>query len=374
MAIQTQSFTTIVGNAVTAVQGASKQLIDMTVGSVLRAFIEAVAALALWLQGVALQIASLTRFATSSGADADSWAADYGFVRLSSQVASGAVTFARFTPTAQALIPVGTVVQTSDGSQKYQVVADVAQAAYNPALGAYVLAAGTASITATVQSLVSASAANAQAGFVNTLGGALPGVDTVTNGLGFTNGADPETDAAFRTRFISYIAGLSKATKGAVGNAITSIQQGVVYTLTEGFTYAGAAQLGYFYVVVDDGSGTPSGTFLSTVSNAIDAVRPVGSTFGVFAPVLVSANVGMTLTTAAGYVHATVVAQVIAALQAYINTLAIGATLPFTKLASIAFGASPGVTNVTGITLNGGTADLTITIQQVIKTGTLTVA
>jgi uncharacterized phage protein gp47/JayE len=373
MAIQTQSFATIVGNAVTAVQGASKQLIDMTVGSVLRSFIEAVAALALWLQGIALQIASLTRFATSNGADADSWAADYGFVRLAAQVASGAVMFARFTPTAQALVPVGTVVQTADGSQKYSVVADTAQPSYNATLGAYVLGAGVSSITATVQSLISAAAANAQAGFINTLGGALPGVDTVTNTLNFTNGADPESDAAFRARFITYIASLSKATKAAIGNAITSIQQGVVYTLTEGFTYAGAAQLGYFYVVVDDGSGTPSGTFLSTVSNAIDVVRPVGSTFGVFAPVLVTANVAMTLTSGTGYVHATVVAQVIAALQAYINTLAIGATLPFTKLASVAFGASAGVTNVTGITLNGGTADLTATIQQVIKTGTLTV-
>lgn len=373
MAIQTQSFATIVANAVTAVQGASKQLIDMTVGSVLRSFVEAVAALALWLQGIALQIASLTRFATSNGADADSWAADYGFVRLAAQPASGSVTFARFTPTAQAVIPPGTVVQTADGSQKYQVIADVAQPAYSALLGAYVLAPGIASISATVQSLTSTAAANAQAGFINTLGGALPGVDTVTNALAFTNGADPESDAAFRARFISYIASLSKATKVAVGNAISSIQQGVVYTFTEGFTYAGAAQLGYFYVVVDDGSGAPSGTFLSTVSNAIDAVRPIGSTFGVFAPVLITANVAMTLTTAGGFVHATVVAQVVAALQAYINTLAIGATLPFTKLSSIAFGASPGVTNVTGITLNGGTADLTTTTQQVIKTGTLAV-
>lgn len=57
MAIQTQNFATIVGNAVTAIQGASKQLVDMTIGSVLRAFVEAVAAIALWLQGIALQIA-----------------------------------------------------------------------------------------------------------------------------------------------------------------------------------------------------------------------------------------------------------------------------------------------------------------------------
>lgn len=373
MAIQTQSFTTIVQNAVSAIQGAASSLIDLTVGSVLRSFVEAIAAIVLWLQGIALQIASLTRLATSNGSDADSWGADYGFTRLAAQMAQGAVTFARFTSTLQATVPVGTIVQTADGSQKYTVIADVAQTTYNPALLVYVLAPGVSSITATVQSTVASASANAVAGFINTLGGALPGVDTVTNVLAFSNGANAETDLAFRARFITYIASLSKATKTAIGNAVTSIQQGVTYTLTENFAYGGAAQLGYFYVVVDDGTGTPSAPFLSTVSNAIDVVRPIGSTFGVFAPTLLTANVVMTITTAAGYSHPAIVALVTTALQGYINKLAIGQALPYTQLATIAYGASAAVTNVTGVTLNSGTADLAATSQQVIKAGTLSI-
>lgn len=373
MAIQTKTFQTIVQDAVAAIQGAASQLIDLTVGSLLRSFVEATAALALWLQGIALQIASLTRFATSNAADADSWAADYGFTRLGATYAKGTVTFSRFTPTAQAVIPVGTVVQTADGSQKYSVIADTGQTAYSSTLNAYVIAAGVSSCAATVQSQVAAAAANVSAGMVNTLGGAIAGVDSVTNAAPLTSGSDPETDAAFRLRFISYIAGLSKATKVAVGNAITSLQQGVNYTITENQTYGGSAQLGYFYVVVDDGTGTPSGTFLSTASNAIDAVRPLTTTFGVFAPVVQTANVAMTITTASGYSHPAIVAQVQAALQAYINGMVIGQTLPYTKLASIAFGASAAVTNVTGVTLNGGTADLAANNQQVIKAGTISV-
>jgi len=101
-------------------------------------------------------------------------------------------------------------------------------------------------------------------------------------------------------------------------------------------------------------------------------VRPIGSTFGVFAPVVVTANVAMTLTTAAGYVHSSVVALVNAALTAYINALPLGTSLPYSRLALIAYGASPGVSNVTAITLNGGTADLTATSLQAIKCGTLT--
>jgi uncharacterized phage protein gp47/JayE len=283
------------------------------------------------------------------------------------------VTFARYTPTAAATIPLGSVVQTADGSQKYLVVADTGQAAYNATTSVYTIASGSASITATVQAVTASAAANASAGSINTLGQAIAGVDTVSNAAGFTNGSDAETDAAFRARFISYINSLSKATRAAIGNAILAIQQGVNYTLVEGYTYAGAVQLGYFYAVVDDGSGAPGGTFLSTVSNAIDAVRPVGSTFGVFAPVVITANVSMTLTTAAGYTHSVVVAQVQAALLAYINALALGATLPFSRLSQVAYSTSAGVTNVTGVTLNGGSADVTATNQQAIKAGTLSI-
>lgn len=373
MTIQTKTFAQIVSDAVTAVQGGAAQLVDMTVGSVLRTFVEAVGGVGLWLQAVALQIASLTRFATSNGADADTWGADFGFVRLAASAATGQVTFARFTSTAQATVPVGAIVQTSDGTQKYTVIADTAQTAYSATLGAYVLAAGVASCTATVLSQSASASCNAVAGQINTIGSSLPGVDTVSNALAFTTGADGETDTAMRARFVSYINSLSRATRAAITYAVTSLQAGVNITLTENFTYGGVAQQGYFYVVVDDGTGTPSGTFLSTASNAIDAVRPIGSTFGVFAPVVVTANVAMTITTGAGYLHSTAVAAVTAALLAYINAQPLGAPIAFTRLAQIAYDASVAVINVAAVTLNGGTADLTATSKQVIKAGTLSI-
>jgi len=373
MTIQTQSFTTIVQNAVTAIQGRASSLVDLSVGSILRATTEAFAGVVLWLQGIALQIAALTRFASSSGSDADSWAADYGFTRLPSQAATGAVTFARFTPAMQASIPVGTLVQSADGTQEYAVVVDTAQAAYDATSAAYIIAAGTASCTATVVASLAGAAGNASAGQINVLAGAIPYVDTVTNALGFSNGADAESDTDFRARFILWVASLSKATRAAVGAAITSLQQGMGYTITENALYNGTAQLGYFYVVVDDGTGAPSSTLLSSVSNAVDLVRPVGSTFGVFAPVVVSANVAMTLTTATGYDHTATVALVLAALTAYINSLPMGTTLAYSRLAQVAHDASPGILSITGVTLNGGTADLTATNKQVIKIGTATI-
>jgi hypothetical protein len=113
---------------------------------------------------------------------------------------------------------------------------------------------------------------------------------------------------------------------------------------------------------------------LTNVANAIEATRPLGVTYAApYAPVVVNAAVVMTLTTAAGYVHSSVVSTVQAAVQTYINSLPLGATLPYSKLAQVAYDASLGVTNVTGVTLNGGTADLTATAAQVVKYSSVTV-
>lgn len=374
MAITTQDFTTLVRNQVTAIQGAARGLVDLTVGSILRAVVEANAAVILWLQGLILQLLATTRAATSSGSDLDSWVADFGLTRLPGVAASGSVAFSRFTATQQAVVPVGATIQTGDGSQQFAVMIDTTNPAYNAGLGGYVLAAGVASISVPVQASSVGAAGNAIIGQINTLTQPIPGVDTVSNAAAFTNGADAETDAALRTRFIAYVASLSKATKAAILYAITSLKQGMVAVLVENQLYGGATQNGYFYAVIDDGTGAPGSTLLSTANNAIDAVRPFTVAFGVFAPVVVTANVGMTITTASGYDHTATALLVKAAVQNYINALSLGQTLTYSRLAQVAYDASPGVTNVTAVTLNSGTSDLPATSQQVIKAGTVTVA
>lgn len=374
MAITAKSFSQLVSDQVAAVQGAASGLVDLTVGSILRSVVEANAAVILWLQGLILQLLSITRASTSAGADLDSWFADYGFTRLGAVGATGSVTFSRFTPTAAATIQVGTLVQTGDGAQQYAVVADGTNPAFDVSTNSYTIAAGVTSLAVAVQAVTTGSGGNAAAGQINTLAQALPGIDTVTNAAPLSNGADAESDAAARSRFVAYIANLSRATKAAVAYAVTSIQQGVLYSLTENQDYAGNPKIGYFYVVADDGTGAPTSDFLATVYAAVDAVRPVTSTFGVFAPVVTTANVNMTITTDPAYSHPTLVATVQAALVAYINSLTVGQSLPYSRLAQIAYSASPGVLNVTATTLNSGTSDLVVDSQHVIKAGTVVVA
>jgi len=372
MTQNTKDFNTVVSDQVATIQGQVPQLSNFNTGTVLRAIVEAVASVVMFLQSVLTQMYVFARASTATGADLDSWMADFGLTRLPAVAASGQVTFARFTPTNQAIIPIGTQVESADGTQVFQVIADTGNPNYNAGLNAYVVPALTASANVTVQDTVAGAAGNVNAGVLTVLTSPIVGIDTVTNASGFSNGFDAETDTAFRIRFQNFLASLEEATPTAIGNAITSVQDNLTYTLTEGQQFNGATDFGYFYVVVDDGSGNPSSQVLANVQAAIDLVRAAGVRFGVFGPSVLTANIAMTITTAAGYTHSLVVAQVVAALQAYVNALGVGVTLPYTILASIAYN-TPGVINVSGVTLNSGNSDLVPTAKQVIKYGTVIV-
>jgi uncharacterized phage protein gp47/JayE len=152
------------------------------------------------------------------------------------------------------------------------------------------------------------------------------------------------------------------------------MQSGVTYTLTENYTYDGTPQLGYFYAVVDDSSGAPTSTFIDQAYAAIEPVRGFTITFGVFPPEVVTANVSMVISVDASGDHDTIVGMVQTAIQDYIAGLALGQLLAYSRLSNIAYGASSLVTNVSSVTLNGGTADIAASGKQVIRAGTVAVS
>jgi uncharacterized phage protein gp47/JayE len=314
-----------------------------------------------------------TRAATSIGSDLDTWMADFSLVRLPAVAASGAVTFARFAPVTTALIPAGTTVRAADASQSFVVTADVTNPAWNAVQNGYLLAAGVASITVPAQASVAGSAGNIQAGAITLIAAALPGVDTVANAAPFQGGLDAESDPAFRTRFQNFLASRSRATPVAIGYAVASIQQGLQYTIQENVSPDGTQRMGNFVVTVDDGSGTPPSGLLSTVYAAVDAVRPIGSTFTVQPPKVVTASISLAISTAPGSVHVAVAAGVQAAITTYVDSLPIGAPLTLTRLAQLAYDASPAAINVTSILLNGSTADLVPPVSGVVKASSVAV-
>ena len=371
--LSTQDFTTLVRNTVTAVQAAASTLLNLSVGSVLRAIIEANSAVILWLQGLITYVLTLTRLATSIGADVDTFLADYGFFRLPASDASGIVTFSRFTNTTQAVVPFGATLQTADGTQTFTVNIDPTNSAYNLVLGGYVIAPSVSTLSVAVTAVNPGTGGNVQANTITSMGQGIPGVDLVTNAAAFINGIDTESDTAVKARFVLFLASLSKATKTAIAAAIEGVQQGLTFTITENFDYSGAYDPGFFYIVVDDGSGDPSAGLLANVGTAIEATRALGIRFAVFAPIVLTATVSLTITSASGLIHANVVGAVGVAIQNFINALPLGTSLPYTQIAAVAYGV-PGVVNVTAVLLDSGTSDLTATNQDVIKAGTISVA
>jgi hypothetical protein len=82
----------------------------------------------------------------------------------------------------------------------------------------------------------------------------------------------------------------------------------------------------------------------------------------------------MTIANLEGVSHQLMVAAVARAIETYIASLSVGATLNYTRLAQLAYSASGSITNVSAVLLNGGTADLVPPLFGVIRTGIVTVS
>lgn len=388
MALNTQSFTRIVQQQVTAIQSAVTAIggvLSFVIGSLELARVEAVAAVAMWLQSLIMQLLSVTRLSTSSGNDIDTFIADFGCPpREAAVAATGQVVFSRFTPTSAATIPAGTLtvgstgvsgyaggamVQTADGTQQFQVIPDATQTYWNSAQNAYVIPAGVTSAQVTVQASNAGTQGNVAAGTITTISTAIVGVDTVTNSNPFTNGINQETDAEVQARFQLYVQGLRAAIASAVESAIAGVQQGIQYEIVENQTLGGATQLGFFYVII-----SPYTTALyNAVYAAINAIRGLSITFAVYPATNLTANIAVSVTAAPGYTLSNVEAAVTTAIQNFIATIPLGGTLSWSQLYSVIWGVAGVAAPVTGLTINGGTSDLVATAQQVIVAGTISV-
>lgn len=372
MAITFQSFKTMLGNAVAAAQGASPALLELDVGSPGRAMLEGVTGVGLWFQFVALQILSRTRLSTSIGVDADSFVEDFGLTREPGTAATGVVRFTSFTPDNQsATIAVGTPVKTASNII-YDVVEDSTNSAWSAADNAYVRPAGTASITVPVQCEAAGTAGNVAAGAICLLGSAISGIDTVTNDAALTNGSDGETDAALRTRFVSYINSRSKATLVAIENAITDASANLIYQVIENVDASGAFLPGNVVAFIDDGSGDVSDSVIDEVYAAIDDVRPAAVSIQVVRPKVVRPPVTMTVSVNSAGDLPTIQTTIRTNIATYLNGLTIGESASYSRLIQIAYASSTAVTNVSGVTLAGGTADLPATTGTAYRAGTVT--
>lgn len=369
-----QNFSTMVEGMAAAVQGASDKLLNLAVGSVLRAILEASASVGLWLQYLILQVLQATRLSTSSGADVDSFVNDFGVTRLPAVCAGGDVTFSRLTSGQAGFIPLGTTVITSDQTQSFSVVADINNPAYvaTPVAG-YAVGASVVAVSVPVQAVNAGMGGNVLAGTISLISAALPGIDAVTNATNFANGCDAETDEALKSRFQLYLSTLSKATYGAVEDAVSQVADNLTYAITANQTPNGTACMGSFVVVVDDGSGATPANTVSAVAAAVNNVRALGTTAYVQAAIMLGATISLTINVSSGS-KSSVQTLVSSALTAFVNSLPVGAPLSYLKLAQVAFEASPDISDITALLLNGTISDLTPSASQVVRVASVVVS
>jgi uncharacterized phage protein gp47/JayE len=369
MNLSLKGFSQLIEDMSAALQSSATTLVDVSVGSVVRAIFEANASVVLWLQWLIMQVLQTTRASTSVGGDLDSWMADFGLSRLPAVASTGIVTLSRFAPNLAATVPVGSLVKTADGLLSFAITEDDTLSIWQSASSTYVIPGGVVSTNLPVVCTTNGSIGNVFANTISVIAASLPGVDQVNNANPLSNGTDAETDQSFRNRFQGYLASLSRATLGAVQNAVAGVQQGLDVAIEQNTGPGGEPQIGALLVIVDDGTGYPSTDLLSSVASAVDSVRPVGTTFAVVAPQVLTVNISLT----AQFVSSDAAAQGVPAIQnyvaTYLNSLSIGKVASITRVAQYAYLAGSNLENITGIQLNGGITDIAPPSLTVIKAG-----
>ena len=372
MSLSLRSFATTVSTAVATAQSSCAQLLDGSVGSPVRALMEGVGGIGLWLQYLVLQTLLRTRLATSSAEDCDSFVEDFGMMRLLGTASTGMVTMMSFSPAQQsAVIVPGAIVRTVSGLS-FAVIKDSNLPVWSDVAGGYVRQTDMQSISVPVQCQVAGSNGNVSVGALCLMGTAISGIDTVTNPAAFLNGADQETDAQLRARFPLWLAAKASGCRAAVGNAVAGVQTGLSSALRDGVAADGTAQTGYFTVVVNDGSGSPSDALLTQVYEAVDAVRALGVGFAVRPPQTLAVNVSMTVVVPMSVVVQQAATAIENALSLDIAGAVVGAGYAYSRLSYLAYvGAGVTVTSVLDVRLNGGQADIAANGEQALTVGTI---
>jgi uncharacterized phage protein gp47/JayE len=352
-----------------------QKTLNFTEGSLLLAQVESNSGVALWLQGICVKLLAISRLATSVGIDVDTFLEQFGLKRLQAVAATGFATFSRFSSTEQASISVGSQISSSFTGLVFSVVVDTTNPYYYAPTSSYIIPVGVLSANILVQCVTTGEIGNVAAGTINTIVNPILHVDSVTNNAPFTNGVDKESDTNAKKRFILYINSLSKATITAIQATLSGLQDNIFYNIVENKNYAtNADQYGYFYVVLDDGSGDPPDDLIQRAYNALYVTRGLTIMFEIFKPELVTANISVQIKASSENTSYTIANDVSNAIKTYVATLQVGQPLYYTKIADICYDASDSIVNVHNVLINGSTLDVSVDGKTKVMIGTVVVS
>jgi uncharacterized phage protein gp47/JayE len=382
MAVTQKTHRELVQLQAAAVQSKASGLLDFGQGSVLRALIQAVGGVALWLQANVLAVLRMTRLTTSASLDVDSFVADFAgpmtdgdtplLARFSAAPSKGLVEFSRLSATGEVLIPLGATVETRDNRQRFKVTLDATLTSWRPDLDGYLMANTVASLQVPAQAVTGGMASNVQAGAISVITTAIPGVDLVSNPADFAGGLDAEQDEAYKIRFRAWVRSLREGTDDAIVANIEALGSGVQAKVVEFEDLDGTPRGGFFYVIVDDGTGYPPASLIEAASAQVRLHRADGVQAAVYAPTVIPVNIAYTLDLQATGHEAADLSAAQAAARLYVDGRELGEKLIYNRLYGAIYDAADSIREVIGLTINGGTADITPLKYKVVKAGTVT--
>jgi hypothetical protein len=331
--------------------------------------------------------------------DVDSYVNAFGVFREQASAAMGQVVFSVNSPPMQPiLIPAvapgsttGVIVQTiaSIGGTQFIVIIDTTNPNYNATLQGYVIAAGTTSVSATVQCLSDGVQGNVAANQITQVFAGpgvvtIAGIAAVNNPLSFagtlTSGVALETDTALISRFAITMQTGTVATSSALAAAILGVQLNLTYSIGDGLNASGGAQLAHFTVVVNNAgvATAPSSNLIAQVLAVMNVTRAAGISCQVIAPTLVACNIVANVQVLPGFLASAVVAACAAAYTNLANNVGLDPQGSATSLKIAAVYATlynvPGVRDITGLTLNGGTVDVPAAFAREIVAGSVSLS
>ncbi|QNB48217.1 baseplate J protein [Thermanaerosceptrum fracticalcis] len=222
-----------------------------------------------------------------------------------------------------------------------------------------------------VECEIAGSIGNVPAGAIKYFPITLPGLTAVTNPDPVTNGYDGETDAELRARYFAKV-----QTPATSGNKYhyrnwalekSGVGDAKVFPLWNG---AGTVKV----VIINSNKRAADAQLVTDVANYIEEQRPIGATVTVTSAEELVINISVTLTLAAGYTLEQARASIEAKVTDYLKSIAfISDFVSYVIIGSLILQAD-GVTDYSGLTVNGGTSNITIGAEQVAVLGVVTIA
>ena len=268
---------------------------------------------------------------TATGSDLDRVALAYGVTRKAAAFAVGAVTFTG-----------------AEGTEIARYVPVSTQAGFVFLTDAQAVIPAPGTVMVPVTAAQAGSRGNVPAGAVTVLPIAVAGAASAVNSQPMTGGADAESDDSLRERLLLRI-----RLPSASGTPSDYVRWAVKV------------------IIAGDGMEPADAQTLSRCADYIATMRPIGAQVTVASVSAVTVNITATVSLAAGYTLAGVTAAFSEAVQAYFKDQAFSSNyLSYARVGALLLSVD-GVLDYSGLTLNGQTANVALSDEQVPTLGTV---